>query len=244
MNSRPYVGSILVVDDEPAIRKFIQATLIENGYPDVLLAVDGVAAVSLLASHEGEISVIVLDLIMPRMGGESLIHHVVNVHPIPVAIIVQTGYPELFNREDFFALATDTVLPSEMIQKPYDSERLLAEVARAFDCVEKKRKALQLKSDARLHTRLEQIESTLKILESSQQGLSYELEKNQQRLLHEVEKQQHGLLYELGRELVKAAVLALALLTLLYFGIDDFARKVFSPSSSIGVLPPATEPPR
>lgn len=208
--SRQYFGGILVVDDDPSVQKLLATILNEFGYQIVFMANNGLEAVSTLETYEEGISVVLLDLMMPKMDGVAFLRHLVNVHHTPVAIVVQTGHPDGLTREAFFALGTDTILPSEYITKPFTPSRIIAEVEKAFICVEKKRKALQRESEARLHARLEQIETTLRI----------------------VEKNQHGFLTELGLDLVKAVLIAIALLALLYLGVGDFVKMVLPIESS------------
>lgn len=202
--SRPSSGAILIVDDDPDILRVFQKILVSHGYGNTLLANSGTDAVSLLNTYQEEISVVLLDLKMPGMDGIAVMRHLVNVHQLPIAIIVQTGHSEVLSREEFFALGTETVLATEYMTKPFDTSVLLKEVEKAFVYVERKRKALHREAEARLVAKLEKIES----------------------MLTTVQKNQHGWLAELGLELMKALVIALALLALLYLGVDDFVRKV------------------
>jgi two-component system cell cycle sensor histidine kinase/response regulator CckA len=61
-------GTVLMVDDEPALRKLAQGTLEQRGY-HVLLAENGQQAIAILAAHP-EVHAVVLDLAMPVMGGD------------------------------------------------------------------------------------------------------------------------------------------------------------------------------
>ena len=62
--------SILVADDDGDIRELLRILLSKEGYR-VLEAADGREAVSLLSAHAREISLIILDIMMPRMDGIS-----------------------------------------------------------------------------------------------------------------------------------------------------------------------------
>ena len=62
--------SILVADDDGDIRELLRILLSKEGYR-VLEAADGREAVSLLSAHTREISLIILDIMMPRMDGIS-----------------------------------------------------------------------------------------------------------------------------------------------------------------------------
>ncbi|HJW44715.1 MAG TPA: ATP-binding protein [Geothrix sp.] len=62
-------GLVLVADDEPGIREFARQVLEKAGF-DVLLAVDGQEALDLARTRLAELRLVVLDLTMPRMGGD------------------------------------------------------------------------------------------------------------------------------------------------------------------------------
>src|SRR5437763_9438503 len=59
---------ILVAEDEQQLRKLLVAALKKEGYR-VLSAANGTTALSLARKHEGEINLLVTDLVMPQMGG-------------------------------------------------------------------------------------------------------------------------------------------------------------------------------
>jgi PAS domain S-box-containing protein len=63
---------ILVVDDEPAIRKITKSSLEAYNYR-VLTASNGIEAVEIYAKHQREINLILLDMMMPEMDGETTI---------------------------------------------------------------------------------------------------------------------------------------------------------------------------
>jgi DNA-binding NtrC family response regulator len=59
---------LLVVDDDPALRRMLTGTLTRWGY-DVIAASDGAEALLQFRAHEGEFSAIVSDVDMPGMDG-------------------------------------------------------------------------------------------------------------------------------------------------------------------------------
>jgi DNA-binding NtrC family response regulator len=59
---------ILVVDDEAVLREMTGEMLKSRGY-DVLLAADGIEALDIYRREWGTIALVVLDMIMPRLGG-------------------------------------------------------------------------------------------------------------------------------------------------------------------------------
>ncbi len=63
-------GCVLVVDDEEVIRTTARKILVELGY-DVLMAADGEEALEVYQEHRDRITVVLLDIVMPKMGGEA-----------------------------------------------------------------------------------------------------------------------------------------------------------------------------
>lgn len=92
---------VLVVDDNPAIRNVISWSLKLGGY-EPIEATNGWEAVAWMeqaASEQRYPAVILLDLAMPGMNGESFLHWLQNVwpqryphNPIPTIIIITAGY--------------------------------------------------------------------------------------------------------------------------------------------------------
>ncbi len=80
---------ILVVDDEAAIRDLTKSSLETYNYR-VLTASDGVEAVAIYAQHQQEISVVLLDMMMPWMDGAIAIRTLQKINP-RVKIIAMSG---------------------------------------------------------------------------------------------------------------------------------------------------------
>ncbi len=80
---------VLVVDDEPAIREITRSTLEAYNY-QVVTASDGVEALAVYAQHQAEISVVVLDMMMPAMDGAMAIRTLQKMNP-RVKIIAISG---------------------------------------------------------------------------------------------------------------------------------------------------------
>lgn len=85
-------GTILIVEDEPVMMKFTQAALNQLGYTS-LSAWDGLEGSKLFEEHHGEISAVILDLKMPKMGGRECFAEMQKVDP-QVAVLICTGYGE------------------------------------------------------------------------------------------------------------------------------------------------------
>lgn len=118
--------TILLVDDEPAIRELARRALRKAGY-EVLVAGDGREALAALRDA-APVEVIVTDIMMPGMDGHSLIRALAERHPAP-AVICTSGIPGP-EYEAQWKRANCTFLP-----KPYTPEKLLLAVQDALDRV-------------------------------------------------------------------------------------------------------------
>jgi two-component system cell cycle sensor histidine kinase/response regulator CckA len=65
------VGTVLLVEDEPAVRSFVKMALRLSGW-DVLEAGNALDAIALCERHEGAIRLLVSDLLLPDMSGRQL----------------------------------------------------------------------------------------------------------------------------------------------------------------------------
>lgn len=80
---------ILVVDDEPAIREVTKSSLEAYNYR-VLTVCNGIEAVEMYAKHQQEINLVLLDMMMPEMDGETTIRMLHKINP-QVKIIAISG---------------------------------------------------------------------------------------------------------------------------------------------------------
>jgi PAS domain S-box-containing protein len=107
---------VLVVEDEPAVRALVSRTLLAHGYV-VLEAPSGVDAMSLAARHDGEIHLLLTDVVMPDLRGPDLRERLIALRP-DLRTVFMSGYSE------------DTALPASstpgvgFLQKPFTPERL------------------------------------------------------------------------------------------------------------------------
>lgn len=110
-------GTILVVDDEEYILKADKALLTELGY-DVLLANGGKEAISVFDQNKDRITLLILDLIMPDVGGETVFDHVKSVRP-DMRVILSSGYSIEGQAESILNKGCNG-----FIQKPYTLNQL------------------------------------------------------------------------------------------------------------------------
>ncbi|MDQ7003245.1 MAG: response regulator, partial [Ghiorsea sp.] len=87
------VASILIVDDDDAICDMGVMMLQGMGVVEVLTASDGVEALEIYKREKNHISMVLLDLTMPRMGGEETFYQLLNINP-DVKVILSSGYCE------------------------------------------------------------------------------------------------------------------------------------------------------
>lgn len=83
-------GTILIIDDEEAIRRMLMKTLNYVGY-DVLEAKSGKAGIDVYQQEQEKISLVILDVIMPEMDGVEVYRELKKINP-DVAIIISSGY--------------------------------------------------------------------------------------------------------------------------------------------------------
>ena len=114
--------TILLVDDEPAIREVAEVILRNHGYK-VLVAEDGPAAIALFARQMGDIAVVVTDLAMPGMSGLMLVRTLRHIER-RLKIIVSTGGADESEGAELAALNVDGCLT-----KPYTRRNLLLKLS-------------------------------------------------------------------------------------------------------------------
>ena len=121
----PPVKSILIVDDDPAIREMLADLLFDDGY-NVRTVPDGLVALDLLRAQPARFGLILLDLNMPRLTGwefrtrQRADPAIANIPVVVISAATNTG--EQDQRAD---LVPDVFLP-----KPLDSEKLQSYVER------------------------------------------------------------------------------------------------------------------
>jgi len=92
-------GTILVVDDEPTIRRFAKLALETFGYK-VLVAESGEAGVELFSERHDSINLVLLDLTMPVMNGEETYEHLRRINPL-VPVVLSSGFSHAIAAERF-----------------------------------------------------------------------------------------------------------------------------------------------
>ncbi|MEL6347994.1 MAG: sigma-54 dependent transcriptional regulator [Myxococcota bacterium] len=116
-------GRILIVDDEPSIRKVLHAQLKRAGY-DVTTAPDGAAAIARLEAEP--FALLISDLKMPGVGGMELLSFCkVNLPGLPVILITAHGTVDS-------AVEAIKIGAYDYITKPFDRDELQSVIAKAL----------------------------------------------------------------------------------------------------------------
>ncbi len=133
--------SVLIVDDEAVNRKLL-GYMIESEY-NVIYAENGVQALSVIRDNVGIISLVLLDLLMPKMDGYEVLKHMKrDKHMKLIPVIVLTSE----NSAEVKSLKLGAV---DFIQKPYSMpEVILARVRRSIELVERSRLIHTTRNDA------------------------------------------------------------------------------------------------
>jgi two-component system, cell cycle sensor histidine kinase and response regulator CckA len=119
-------GTVLLIEDEEAVRRLAQRVLEQRGY-HVLAAASGEEALRRVREHHGPIQLLVSDVVMPKMSGPAVAEHVSRLYP-DIRVIFISGYTDeavmrhgSLRRDSFF------------LQKPFTPESLARLVHRALE---------------------------------------------------------------------------------------------------------------
>jgi two-component system, cell cycle sensor histidine kinase and response regulator CckA len=114
-------GTILVVDDEVGLLTSLSKALETLGYK-VLTAIGGAEAVEIVREHRDELSLVILDLIMPEMSGAKTYDALRKIAP-KLKVLLSSGYSIEGQADELLARGY-----SGFIQKPFDLARLSAKL--------------------------------------------------------------------------------------------------------------------
>jgi two-component system cell cycle sensor histidine kinase/response regulator CckA len=115
--------SILIVDDEAAVRHITKLTLETHGYR-VMEAEDGAAGVAVYAQHREEIQLVISDMDMPVMNGAAMVRALERINP-NVRVLSTSGLAAMSKATDSPAIKTEF---RASLPKPYTAEQLLRTV--------------------------------------------------------------------------------------------------------------------
>ncbi len=127
--------TILLVEDEPSIRRAIRQALQRSGYR-ILEAPNPGEAILISEQHTGFIHLMLTDVAMPRMSGPDLAERLEPWHP-EMKVLYMSGHSEK-------SILEEDVLPAgaAFLRKPFDIRNLLEQVRRTLDTPKGKRNAV------------------------------------------------------------------------------------------------------
>jgi PAS domain S-box-containing protein len=118
-------ATILLVEDERPVRSTVRRLLERHGYK-VLEAANGQDALTLIAARNGEINLVLSDMVMPGMGGMELASRVRSLAP-KLPVLLMTGYTE-----ETITRSGDRPHDEQIIEKPFTMHTMLDRVRRAL----------------------------------------------------------------------------------------------------------------
>ena len=118
--------TILLVDDQETVWDFLIEALQNLGY-SVILAENGLDAVEICKQNPGEIDLVLLDMIMPKLGGHGAFYQIKEVDP-NIKILLSSGFVAQEAVDDLLANGAAGFLP-----KPHRIKTLAEELRRILD---------------------------------------------------------------------------------------------------------------
>jgi PAS domain S-box-containing protein len=115
---------VLLVDDDESVLKFIKEALEKNGYK-VIATTNPMSAIDAFTKMHREISLVITDVVMPLLDGRELMKRITEIDP-QTRFLTVSGYSK-------YSEKNDDVKPDFFLQKPFDTDELLAMVRRIID---------------------------------------------------------------------------------------------------------------
>jgi CheY-like chemotaxis protein len=114
----PTGETVLVVEDEAALREVTERIFTRGGYR-VITAANGPDAVALATDHDGEIHLLVTDVVMPHMLGKEVVERIRRIRP-DIEVLYMSGYARP-------VLASQGRLDPDvnLIEKPFSASALI-----------------------------------------------------------------------------------------------------------------------
>ncbi|MET0606332.1 MAG: cell cycle histidine kinase CckA [Beijerinckiaceae bacterium] len=118
-------GTVLLVEDEEAVRRFAERALVQRGYR-VLTAGSGLEGLEVANAHDGAIDLILSDVVMPEMDGPSMLKELRKSRP-DARVVFMSGHAE-----DAFEKSLDADVKFSFIAKPFTLKDLAEAVKKAI----------------------------------------------------------------------------------------------------------------
>lgn len=120
--------TILIVDDEPMIGQLAERILEKAGY-SVITASNGIEALEIYERERSNISLVILDLIMPEMGGQQCLEELLKINP-EIKALIASGFAVKGGQKAFIKAEA-----KGMVSKPFNMRELLRSVRHVLDIV-------------------------------------------------------------------------------------------------------------
>jgi DNA-binding response OmpR family regulator len=118
--------AVLLADDEDLVRELGQRILQKNGYV-VLTATNGVEALDVFSREKERIALVILDLIMPSLGGKDCLRELLKIDP-SVRVLISSGLTGDASSKECMEIGAKGFVP-----KPFRSQELLKAVRKVLD---------------------------------------------------------------------------------------------------------------
>jgi CheY-like chemotaxis protein len=119
------IETILVVEDEQAVRELTHRILVRHGY-HVITARHGAEALALAKSHQGPIDLLLTDVVMPQMLGHEVAQRFVELRP-GAKVLYMSGYAQPSVDARYH------IDPAALVQKPFTEPMVLTRVRQMLD---------------------------------------------------------------------------------------------------------------
>lgn len=117
---------VLVVEDEPIMRKIAVNVLKKAGY-EVITAEDGCTGIELFKKHQDDIILVLLDMVLPKKQGKDVFIEMKKIKP-GVNVLLNTGFSKDKQVVELFNLGV-----KHFIEKPYSLENLSEAIDKAIN---------------------------------------------------------------------------------------------------------------
>jgi two-component system cell cycle sensor histidine kinase/response regulator CckA len=118
--------TLLLVDDEPALRDIARAALVKSGY-QVLEADSGEEALAIYEKRSDDIDLVILDIGMPGMGGHQCLKRIMEINP-EAKVIIASGYSKNGSIKSTFETGA-----RGYVAKPFTRKELLKSVRQLLE---------------------------------------------------------------------------------------------------------------
>lgn len=157
------VKLILLIEDEDEIRNYVKGLLLDSGYQTLDVS-DGIKALSLIEERHPDL--VIVDLGLPKLSGESIVSEVRRKYP-ELPVIILTAKSGVENVVQGFKLGAD-----DYVTKPFKKDELLARVKARLRHLESNGSYLQV-GDLELHSKTFEVKRGDKMINLSHK--EYEL---------------------------------------------------------------------